>query len=177
MPKLSTTARGPGSPRPGAATVGQEVAMANEHQPTQPVVCDMTDAPDTATQRMAAYERLFATALSGRERTTNGIRFRFRSSAGIEEWVRDLAAREQACCAFFTFAITRHGDELWWDASVVDDDIARQILNEFFQLPDTVTQGAQIVHDRCIDKGLRVVINDGGTRRPATRADLDLGAE
>jgi hypothetical protein len=150
--------------------------MADEPKRIQPVVCDMTDAPDNPTQRMAEYERLFSTALIERGRTTTGIRFRFRSSPLIEKWVRDLAAREQACCAFFTFAISRHGDELWWDASVADDDIAGQILEELYQLPTTVTQGARVVYDRFIDKGLRVVTDVGGTRSPATCADLDLPA-
>jgi hypothetical protein len=104
--------------------------------PTTPIVCDMTDAPDTPAERIAEYERLFSGALIGRERTEDRIRFRFRFEEGLEEWVRDLAAREEACCAFFTFTVTRMGDELWWDASVLDDDIARQILDEFYRLPD-----------------------------------------
>ena len=61
----------------------------------------MTDAPDTAIERLAEYEGLYTEALIGRERTDDGIRFRFRARPGLEEWVRDLAAREKACCAFF----------------------------------------------------------------------------
>lgn len=68
---------------------------------------------------------LFTTAMTGRERTEDGIRFRFRADPGLEDRVRDLAAREKACCAFFSFDITAHGDEVWLDASVVDDDLAR----------------------------------------------------
>jgi hypothetical protein len=116
--------------------------------PTTPIACDMTDAPDTATERIAEYQRLFSGGFIGRERIDSGIRFRFRLAEGLEKWVCDLASREKACCAFFTFSVTRHGDELWWEASVIDDDIARRILDEFYRLPDTLTQGVQAVHDR-----------------------------
>jgi hypothetical protein len=97
----------------------------------------MTDAPDTLPERIAEYVRLFDDALVGREHTSDGIRFRFRGDARVEEWVRDLAAREKSCCGFFTFAITRHDDgEIWWDASVVDDPVARQVLEDFYELPE-----------------------------------------
>jgi hypothetical protein len=130
--------------------------------PIPPIVCDMTDAPDTPIERIAEYERIFSAALIGRERTDGGIRFRFRCEDGLAEWIRDLAAREQACCAFFAFTVTQHGEEIWWDASVVDDDIARRILDEFYRLAETVTEGAQALHARFADQGLHVVIGDGG---------------
>ncbi|MGH9117956.1 MAG: hypothetical protein ACRD0A_08795 [Acidimicrobiales bacterium] len=111
--------------------------MDTEHtRATPPVVCDMTDAPDTPAERLDEYRRLFAHALIGRERTERGIRFRFRSDEVLEEWIRDLAARERACCAFFTFDVTVHGAELWWDARVIDDDAARAVLDGFYGLPD-----------------------------------------
>jgi hypothetical protein len=140
--------------------------------PTPPIVCDMTDAPDTATQRMAEYEQLFTESLIGRERTDTGVRFRLRAHPGLEDWVRDLAAREKACCAFFTFSVTVHGDEVWWDSSVVDDDIARRILDEFYRLPDTVTDGAAALRDRFADQGLQVMVDEASTLRPATTAEL-----
>jgi hypothetical protein len=109
---------------------------------TPPVVCDMTDAPDSPAERLDEYRRLFAAALTGRERTARGIRFRFRSDEGLEDWVRDLAARERACCAFFSFDITGHGGELWWDAWVIDDDAARAVLDGFYDLPDVLSERA-----------------------------------
>ena len=141
---------------------------------TPPIVCDMTDAPDTAVERLAEYRALFATSLIGRERTAEGIRFRFRDEAGLEDHVRDLAAREKACCAFFTFTITRQDEEIWWDSSVVDDDIARQILDEMYRLPDTAGEGVDAMFQRFSDDGLTVVINDDGTMRPATPDELGL---
>ena len=74
--------------------------------PTTPIVCDMTGAPDTGPERLREYQRLFSQALIGREKTAAGICFRLRAQPGTEAWVRDLAAREKACCAFFTFTIT-----------------------------------------------------------------------
>lgn len=100
-----------------------------------PIACDMTNAPDTGPERMAEYRRLFAEAFVGRERTSAGIRFRLRAGPGIEDWVRDLAAREKACCPFFDFNVTTDDDEVRWDASVVDDDLARAILDELYALP------------------------------------------
>ena len=88
----------------------------------------------TGPQRMAEYGRLFAQALVGRERTAGGIRFRLRADEGVEAWVRDLAAREKACCPFFDFSVHTVGDEVHWDATVVDDDIARTILDEQAEL-------------------------------------------
>jgi hypothetical protein len=110
-----------------------------------PIACDMTNAPDTPAQRIAEYDRLWREALVGRERTEDGIRFRLRADAGIEAWVTDLARREQDCCSFFSFRVSVHGEELWWEATVVDDDVARQILDEFYRLPDTAALGERVV--------------------------------
>lgn len=122
--------------------------------PATPVACDMTGAPDTGTERLGEYQRLFSQALAGRERTADGIRFRFRAQPGIEAWVRDLAAREKACCAFFTFTITALGEEVRWDATVIDDDVARAVLDEFYALPDTVAGGFEDVYRRFARQGL-----------------------
>src|SRR4051812_30758971 len=111
--------------------------MSSDPAPIPAIVCDMTGAADTTDERLAEYGRLFATALAGRERTGGGIRFRFRADPGVEDWVRDLAAREQACCAFFTFTISADEHEVRWDASVPDEDAARRILELFFLLPDS----------------------------------------
>lgn len=147
---------------------------ATTDQPTPPIVCDMTDAPDTTAERIARYETLFTQALVGRERTDDGIRFRLRADPWVEEEATELAALDKACCAFFTFTITRHGDEIWWATSVPDDDIARAILDEYYNLPDTVTQGTDALFERFNDAGMDVVITDGDTTRPATRDELGL---
>jgi hypothetical protein len=102
--------------------------------PDTPVVCDLSTATDTLSERLAEYHRLFARALVGRERTGDRVRFRLRAEDGVESWVRDLAAREKACCAFFAFEITTVGDEVVWDAEVIDNAAARGVLDEFYAL-------------------------------------------
>ena len=115
---------------------------------TPAIACDMTDAPDTADERMAEYDRLFTQALAGRDRTDDGVRLRFRADEGLEAWVRDLAAREKACCPFYTFAISTTGGEVWWDISLVDgvaDDehTARTLLDTYFYAPDYAADGVE----------------------------------
>jgi hypothetical protein len=101
-----------------------------------PVACDLMSTPGKIEERMAEYRRLFERALLGRENDgesdgRSGIRFRFRADPGIADWVRDLAAREEACCAFFRFTVTQADGEVWWDASVIDDALARRVLDGF----------------------------------------------
>lgn len=126
---------------------------------TIPIVCDMTQAPDTEADRLAEYQKVFAEALLAQERTVEGFRFRFRADDGIESWVRDLAAREQACCAFFTFTVTRVGGEVLLDGTVVDDDTARAVLEEFYALPETLGEPGttpEAIEDRFTRHGLQV---------------------
>ena len=124
---------------------------------TTPIACDLTEAPDTAEERFAEYGRLFSQALVGRERVTGGIRFRLRADDGLEGWVRDLAAREKACCPFFDFRIGTDGDEIHWDACVIDDDTARAILEEFYRLPETVADGLTGLENRLTERGFDIV--------------------
>jgi hypothetical protein len=131
---------------------------------TVPIACDLTNAPDTPEERLLEYRWLFTDALVGRERTPDGsARFRFRADEGVEERVRTLAALEKACCAFFDFAVTVDGDEVRWDATVVDasadHEAARAILDEFYKLPDTVDDGVDCLENRLRDKGLTFVEN------------------
>ena len=128
-----------------------------------PIVCDMTDAPDTDIERLAEYKRLFTEALVGKEKTTEGIRYRFRAQPGIESWVRDLAAREQACCPFFAFDITTEGDEVVWDSTVSDSDMARTILDEFYLLPENLAVSMDDLRERLARRGLDVTFNVAGT--------------
>jgi hypothetical protein len=133
--------------------------------PATPIVCDMSTAPDTGPERMAEYQRLFAQALVGREETGQGIRFWLRADEGIEEWVRDLAAREKACCPFLTSTVTRSAGQVQWDVTAIDDDLARAVLTEYYALPDTIEQGLEVIGDRLAEIGLQV-IGDPATAPP-----------
>jgi hypothetical protein len=55
--------------------------------------------------RLAEFDDLFATALRGQQRPAPN-RLRWQLDPVAEATVRDLAARESACCSFFTFSFT-----------------------------------------------------------------------
>jgi hypothetical protein len=132
-----------------------------------PIACDLTDAPDTAEERLAEYGRLFAQALTGRERTDQGVRLRFRADEGVDAWVRDLAARELACCPFLDIAVSTTGDEVWWEAGVAanaaDEDVARMVVDDLYGLPDSVADGVSGMQRRLTERGLAVGTNASGT--------------
>jgi hypothetical protein len=107
-----------------------------------PIVCDMSTARDTGPQRLAEYDRLFSTHLLGRERRSDGIRFRLRADHGVEAWVWDLAAREKACCTFLNSQIAVEGGQVLWDITTIDDAIARAILDEYYELSDSAGTAA-----------------------------------
>jgi hypothetical protein len=142
---------------------------------TPPIVCDMTDARDTAAERVAEYERLFGEVLVGRDRTETGFQFRFRADPGVEDWVCDLAAREKACCGWADSDITVQDGEVCWDWSAPDDEIAQQLRRDFYDLPDTISVGPAAVLDQFAEQGQFVMVREEGTLRPATPADLGLG--
>jgi hypothetical protein len=124
---------------------------------TVPIVCDMSSAPDTGPQRLAEYVQLFSTHLLSRERRGQGIRFRLRADHGVEVWVRDLAAQEKACCPFLDFHIAVEGGQVLWDITAIDDDIARAILDEYYDLPDSAGAEAQELERRLSAKGLQFI--------------------
>jgi hypothetical protein len=122
-----------------------------------PIVCDMSSAPDTGPQRLAEYHRLFSTHLLGRERKGEGVRFRLRADHGVAEWVRDLAAREKACCAFLDSQVAVEGGQVLWDITTIDDAIARAILDEYYDLPDSAGAQAHELERRLSAKGLQFI--------------------
>lgn len=72
------------------------------------------ETPDACTlptaerpMRLAEFDDLFATAVREVE-LLNGThaRLRLTGPAGLEAKVRDLVAREAACCSFFAFTVT-----------------------------------------------------------------------
>ena len=136
-----------------------------------PVVCDLSGAPDTPAERVDTYRRLFTDALIARERTVAGIRFRFRNDPGIETRVRRVATLEQQCCAFFSFATTATGGEVLLDVSTTDDDeTARAVLDEFYDLPEHVAFDAATLQATYQAAGLTFAI-DPSTIATSPRAN------
>ena len=73
-------------------------------QSSVPIVCTLH--PNEWGGRLDEWHRLFATHLGGIERPTpTRLRLTLAADAGLER-MRDLAAREMACCAFMTFTVT-----------------------------------------------------------------------
>lgn len=139
--------------------------------PDTPVMCDLSAATDTPEQRLDEYHRLFAKALVSRERTENdGVRFRLRTADGVESWVRDLAAREKACCAFFAFEITVDGDEVVWDAEVIDNETAHAVLDEFYALTENTTDSVDDLRARFTER--RLALRQDRSPIPRTGARL-----
>jgi hypothetical protein len=56
-------------------------------KPNAPIACDLTDAPETADERIAEYGGLFQLALAGRERTADAVELRFAAKPGVAEWL------------------------------------------------------------------------------------------
>lgn len=117
-----------------------------------PIVC-IGDPNDTEENRLAEFSQLSADALVGREHTVDGFRFRFRADAGIEDRVRDLAAKEKRCCAFFQFNVTATGGEVLWDCTVLNDG-ARLLLEDYYSLPDIADLGVDAVRELVVSHGL-----------------------
>ena len=122
----------------------------------------MTTAPDTPQERMDEYARLFEHALTGRERTTRSTVWRFTARAGDADWVRDLAAREAACCPFPTYTVVIY--EIAGD----DEPTIHSILNEIHQLPDHIAGGLPGLLDRLGTAGLNIETSDDGRTMTAT---------
>lgn len=73
--------------------------------------------------RMVEFDELFARALRGQVRISRSV-LRWSLDPGVEAAARDLAARESACCSFFTFEFTRTESGLQLDVLVPAAQVA-----------------------------------------------------
>lgn len=101
----------------------------------EPIFCDMSAAPDTPVERLAEYRALFAKHHLRSERTAAGVRHIFRNDPGVVGQLRDLTAREQACCGFLTFSVRLDADQVHWDIGTDAGPMAEAVVEEFFDLP------------------------------------------
>jgi hypothetical protein len=82
-------------------------------QPDRPeaaVACLLTQAD--LGQRQERWLHLGECAFIGSVITDNGLRLIFRAAPGIETELKELTALERDCCAFATWSLHDHGDEL-----------------------------------------------------------------
>lgn len=82
--------------------------------------------------RLAEFGVLLARAVS-RERVGERARFRFR--AVDERALRDLAQREQECCAFWVFDVLRDGGDVIFEVGVESPRFAH-FVDRFYELSD-----------------------------------------
>jgi hypothetical protein len=69
--------------------------------------------------RLAEFDTLFATAARSVERLgPTHVRMRLTGDAGLADTVRDLTAREAACCSFFRFTVTPAAEAVTLDIEV-----------------------------------------------------------
>src|SRR5690242_15839869 len=156
----------------GPATAQERAGPAQEPA----IACDMTDAPDTGQERLAEYARLFDSALISRERTPEAMRWWLRNDEGIEAWAKDLAARENACCAFMTTTVTVAGDRVLWESTTLDDPAAREVLDMMYELPERRWTDAGQAYARFTDGiGVPIMISDGPVARAATPGEVRSG--
>lgn len=147
-------------------------------EPGPPIVCDMTGAPDTGPERLAEYARLFETSYLGRDRGQAGARWLLRADPGVEERARDLAERENACCAFMTNTVTREGDLVIWHVTTTGDEAAHAVLDLFYDLPLHRWSTAPEVEDafgRWSTTGVPIIVREADAMRPATAEEIREG--
>jgi hypothetical protein len=81
-----------------------------------PIVCTLH--PNEMGARLEEWHRLFAAHLDGIQRPApTRLRLVLAADAGVDR-VRDLAAREMACCAFMAITVTPGGGRLLLDTEV-----------------------------------------------------------
>jgi hypothetical protein len=117
-----------------------------------PIACTIRPGEDEETL-LELYRTLFADAYLGRRRTASGVQWTFRAGEGVEARVRALAAMEQECCAFLRMRIQVADGEVRWD--VTGPEAARELLDEYFRLPETMSAGIERLRDGASSKGLR----------------------
>jgi hypothetical protein len=82
-----------------------------------PIACTLS--PGARAGRMDEFRRLFADHLRAMSRpAATRLRLTLEGSDGVEATTRDLIAREQQCCAFYTFGVTAGGGHVIVEAQV-----------------------------------------------------------
>ena len=92
--------------------------------------CSLT--PGDAADRAEEFRALARRSLSGRERSQEEVRLRFRDEPGVPEAVEDLARRERECCRFLTLEVERSGGEVTLAIGAAPED--RAALDAFYEL-------------------------------------------
>ncbi|WP_437907030.1 hypothetical protein WME95_03725 [Sorangium sp. So ce327] len=100
----------------------------------EPIVCTLTGQEQQA-RRAAEFRDAFV-HLERTEPLEGAFRWHFRGEPALEAHLRALARREQECCRFFDFRITREGTSIVWETR--GPESAAGVLEEFMRLPETL---------------------------------------
>lgn len=87
-----------------------------------PVACSLTRAG--LAEQAGRWERLAARALTGQEKTADGVRLSFRPERGTERELRALAAVEAECCSWATWTVRASATQLVLDVRAAGDGVA-----------------------------------------------------
>ncbi len=93
----------------------------------QPIGCTLIEGDFR--DRLAWIAELTRDALRDYDRADLTLRLRYASEA--VQCVRELMRKEQACCAFLTFEIREHADEVWLTIKAPED--ARTMADALFE--------------------------------------------
>ena len=90
--------------------------------------------------RIAEWEGLFVTAVTGAHRTTaERATFRLRPDPALAARVADLTVRETRCCSFFTFGLIASGGGL--DLTVTVPPAQTPVLDALFHRATPLAEG------------------------------------
>lgn len=78
-------------------------------KPLPVIACSLDGMGQQA--RLREWTELLAHA-DAREQVADGVRYSFAAADGLEPRIRDLAAAEEACCAFLEFEVSRTGERI-----------------------------------------------------------------
>ncbi len=114
--------------------------MTTDSDAVPPIACSLS--ADEREFREMEFSALMDRALLARDGIDSGLLLRFREAPDVRVEVDDLVRREQACCPFFTFDVSTHGDELWLQVVAPPEGmemLLRSILGEDsgHELPET----------------------------------------
>ena len=139
------------SPR-ACGSEGHDTSTATDALPgqTPPVACTLGRGEIRAREREL---RAAFVALVGSVLTDHGFRWAFRDGPGVETKVRQIAAREAACCAFARFDVRRTEGQIVLE--VTGPPEARGALEVLRELPSELAEGDDALARVLVGAGLR----------------------
>jgi MerR family transcriptional regulator, copper efflux regulator len=94
---------------------------ADDTTASAPVACSLTT--EGLAEQAGRWMRLAARAMTGRIKTTDGLRLGFRPEPGIEEELRALAAVETQCCPWATWTVQANATQLVLEVRAAGDGV------------------------------------------------------